>query len=465
MAFIFSTVTLVGWVAPMSAQEFPAFGGIEARLNANRPVNAETGFGAAVDVDLGWFNFAHLRTFVGADYFSASVDNVATGNTGDFRGIGARGGFKIDGLVGGPIRPHLMAALSATSVTATLDDPRANDLLEGFYVGAELGAGLIWPLNAAENFAVTTDLRHVFASNIKRSSLEVGIRYTIRGSNAYVKGPSFDPTIDKLAAQENERALAEAQERETVRLTEEREALRLTQEREAAQRAADQDAQTRQAQLNALQSQRDAEESRRIAEESRRFAAEAETARIAEVAARQQAERAAAAARAQAEEAQRAAGEAQDRAATAERQLYESLLDLDRLISNITGIQETERGMAVVLGQGLFASGQSTLSSTARTEVGRIATVLTQFTDAQIAVEGHTDGEGSELSNQRLSEGRAEAVRAALIAEGVHPDRLLLAGFGEGRPIATNETAAGRAENRRVEILILGARRPSGIAR
>ncbi|HEV2146439.1 MAG TPA: OmpA family protein, partial [Longimicrobiaceae bacterium] len=172
--------------------------------------------------------------------------------------------------------------------------------------------------------------------------------------------------------------------------------------------------------------------------------------------------RAAAEAAAREEAAARAAREAQQRTAEAERRLYESLLDLDRLIANVTGIQETERGLAVVVGQGLFATGQSSLSPRARDEVGRIAAVLQQFPEHRISVEGHTDAVGSEVANQRLSEQRAASVRAALIAEGVDPARVDAVGYGESRPVVGNATPAERAQNRRVEIVILGARRPAG---
>jgi outer membrane protein OmpA-like peptidoglycan-associated protein len=65
------------------------------------------------------------------------------------------------------------------------------------------------------------------------------------------------------------------------------------------------------------------------------------------------------------------------------------------------------------------------------------------------------------VTNQRLSEQRAEAVRAALIAQGLNPARVTMVGYGEGQPVADNETPAGRAQNRRVEMLIVGARRPA----
>jgi outer membrane protein OmpA-like peptidoglycan-associated protein len=116
--------------------------------------------------------------------------------------------------------------------------------------------------------------------------------------------------------------------------------------------------------------------------------------------------------------------------------------------------------LSVVLGEGLFAVGQSDLSPAARDEVGRIAAVLMQFPQHTISVEGHTDSTGSLELNQRLSEQRANAVRAALVSHGIDSGRVHMLGHGPSLPIADNTTPAGRAQNRRVEIVILGARRP-----
>ncbi|MDQ3518912.1 MAG: OmpA family protein [Gemmatimonadota bacterium] len=130
-------------------------------------------------------------------------------------------------------------------------------------------------------------------------------------------------------------------------------------------------------------------------------------------------------------------------------------------MTDVTEIRETERGLAIVLGQGLFASGQYQLSPRARSQIGTIGAVLAQYPDNRISVEGHTDSVGRELANQRLSEMRAEAVRAALIAERVDPARIDMAGYGQSQPVADNNTAEGRGRNRRVEIVIVGARRPA----
>jgi len=71
-------------------------------------------------------------------------------------------------------------------------------------------------------------------------------------------------------------------------------------------------------------------------------------------------------------------------------------------------------------------------------------------------VEGHTDSVGSEEMNQKLSENRAQAVRDFLVKQGVQPDNITAAGFGKTRPVADNNTASGRQQNRRVEMVVSG---------
>jgi outer membrane protein OmpA-like peptidoglycan-associated protein len=103
----------------------------------------------------------------------------------------------------------------------------------------------------------------------------------------------------------------------------------------------------------------------------------------------------------------------------------------------------------------LFDSGSSTLKAGAYQEINRVAQVLTQYPETRIQVAGHTDSDGSEAFNQDLSVRRAEAVRNALVAQGVSAARISTIGFGESQPIADNATAAGKQLNRRVVITIV----------
>ncbi|MBR9989859.1 MAG: OmpA family protein [Gemmatimonadetes bacterium] len=115
---------------------------------------------------------------------------------------------------------------------------------------------------------------------------------------------------------------------------------------------------------------------------------------------------------------------------------------------------ETDRGPAAVVGDAAFESGMVLVSSAARPAVESMADVLRAHPDRRIYIQGHTDGAGGELENQRLSELRAEAVRSLLVQAGIETDRLFAIGYGQARPIADNATPGGRALNRRVEIVI-----------
>ncbi len=87
--------------------------------------------------------------------------------------------------------------------------------------------------------------------------------------------------------------------------------------------------------------------------------------------------------------------------------------------------------------------------------LGQLATSIRQYPGTVVQVEGHTDSTGSAAYNQTLSENRAASVRSYLVQQGVEANRLIAVGYGMTRPIADNSTAAGRAQNRRVEILIV----------
>jgi outer membrane protein OmpA-like peptidoglycan-associated protein len=125
-------------------------------------------------------------------------------------------------------------------------------------------------------------------------------------------------------------------------------------------------------------------------------------------------------------------------------------------LQEIAAVKEEARGMVITLsGSVLFASGKWNLLQTAQMRLDQVAEALKATDDDKgIVIEGHTDTNGSAATNKALSLRRAEAVRQHLIAKGVPVDRISAVGVGESRPVADNDTAEGRANNRRVEIII-----------
>jgi outer membrane protein OmpA-like peptidoglycan-associated protein len=114
----------------------------------------------------------------------------------------------------------------------------------------------------------------------------------------------------------------------------------------------------------------------------------------------------------------------------------------------------TDRGLVLTLGDTLFATGKSELKSGATANLDRLTAFMNEYPQRTAAIEGFTDSMGSEEMNQSLSQRRADAVKGYLVGRGVGSDRLSASGRGENSPVADNESAAGRQQNRRVEILI-----------
>ncbi|MCC5970357.1 MAG: OmpA family protein [Pararhodobacter sp.] len=122
-------------------------------------------------------------------------------------------------------------------------------------------------------------------------------------------------------------------------------------------------------------------------------------------------------------------------------------------------VRNTGDEIVVTMGQDiLFATDSATLRADLRSDLRAIAANLQRYPDSAIVVTGHTDSTGSMAYNQSLSERRADSVAAVLIESGVSSRRVVAQGAGQTRPVASNDSAAGRAQNRRVEIVI----RPTG---
>lgn len=138
--------------------------------------------------------------------------------------------------------------------------------------------------------------------------------------------------------------------------------------------------------------------------------------------------------------------------AEAEKKLAAAMKSLEE----IAKIKEEQRGLVITLdGAVLFASGKTALLPIAQSKLDKVAEVLQQQSDdKKIVVEGHTDSVGSDDNNLKLSQKRAESVRTYLVSKGVQPDRISAVGKGETTPVADNKSPEGRANNRRVEIVV-----------
>jgi outer membrane protein OmpA-like peptidoglycan-associated protein len=150
-------------------------------------------------------------------------------------------------------------------------------------------------------------------------------------------------------------------------------------------------------------------------------------------------------------------------AASSDAQLQQALRDREdlraRLLQQFNLILETRdtaRGLVVNMSDVLFDSGKYTLRPLAREKLAKISGIVLGYPSLKLAVEGNTDSVGTESFNQQLSEQRAEGVRTYLTQQGVPESSTTATGFGKNRPIASNDTSAGRQQNRRVELIVSG---------
>jgi OOP family OmpA-OmpF porin len=127
--------------------------------------------------------------------------------------------------------------------------------------------------------------------------------------------------------------------------------------------------------------------------------------------------------------------------------------ELQRQLSDLQ-TQDTARGLMITLGDVLFETDKAGLKPGAQQRLYELVRFLLAHPDRKVVVEGHTDSRGSESYNLDLSQRRAESVRAFLTRSGVDSGRISAQGYGESYPVASNETSAGRLQNRRVEIYL-----------
>jgi len=197
-----------------------------------------------------------------------------------------------------------------------------------------------------------------------------------------------------------------------------------------------------QAESQAAQAQLQAQQATDQAAQAQLQAQQAAAAKAQADADRARAEADAAQARAQAQA-------ATQQASTAREQLREQL-------NAVLQTNETTRGLIVSMPDVLFATGQYSLTPDARVKLAKVSGILLSYPGLRMQVEGHTDSVGSDQYNQTLSEERAGAVRDFLVQQGVPMNNIAAVGYGKSEPIADNSTLEGRAQNRRVELVVSG---------
>ncbi|MDA8111830.1 MAG: OmpA family protein [Nitrospiraceae bacterium] len=131
----------------------------------------------------------------------------------------------------------------------------------------------------------------------------------------------------------------------------------------------------------------------------------------------------------------------------------EKIARLKAQLANLKA-RETNRGLVLTLGSVLFGVNKATIKPGGIKNIDKLADFMKEDPHRNVMIEGYTDNTGSRDYNQTLSEKRAEAVRDALVDKSIDSQRIVTKGFGEDYPVASNKTAAGRQQNRRVEIVI-----------
>jgi outer membrane protein OmpA-like peptidoglycan-associated protein len=161
-------------------------------------------------------------------------------------------------------------------------------------------------------------------------------------------------------------------------------------------------------------------------------------------------------AEAQAAQAQLAAQQAQQASQKAVDQTAQMREQLRNQLNSVLNTQETARGLIVNLSDVLFDTGKYSLKPDTKIKLAKVAGILQAYPGLKVQVEGYTDNVGGQEYNQKLSESRAQTVGDFLVAQGVPLANVTATGFGLNDPTADNSTAAGRAQNRRVQLVVSG---------
>jgi outer membrane protein OmpA-like peptidoglycan-associated protein len=288
---------------------------------------------------------------------------------------------------------------------------------------------------------------------------------------------------EEAYVQKRDKSTVETLARETVSTAEEARVMAVKQkvEEEAQAKAAadkkaaeDREAKARQDAIDEANRRKAAEDARVQAEKARaqaqaaqadaeRMKAEAEKARLEAEAARKDADAARAAAEQQkqalaveADKARKAAEESDRLRQEAEKEKADLRAQLLQQLNAVLATRDTARGLIASMSDVLFKTGSFELLSGARERLAKVSGIVIAHPGLHLEVEGHTDAVGSDEYNQKLSENRAGAVRDYLVSQGIPADAIVSRGLGKTQPVASNDTAEGRQQNRRVELVLSG---------
>jgi len=298
--------------------------------------------------------------------------------------------------------------LALEQVRSQLEELKADPELTG-YAPLALGEAER-ALRQAENATGETQRIHLIYMADRR----------IQIARAIAQREQLEQEVDRLGEERSELLVRASQlEAERARLEAERARMMSEATAEDAQRAREE---AMQAQHREAESERTARQAIEEAEQAKALAASSATA---------------------AQLARREADLALEQADTLRRQLENLQL------------RQTESGVVVTLGDVLFESGQTELREEAMASLVEVVDLLQSEPDKNIRIEGHTDSVGDANTNLEISQKRADAVLKALVSLGVDGSRVTTQGMGEDFPIASNETDQGRAQNRRVDVILL----------
>ena len=158
----------------------------------------------------------------------------------------------------------------------------------------------------------------------------------------------------------------------------------------------------------------------------------------------------------QAEEARQRAEQAEQRNQQLEAQQTQVRQQLMSQLNQVLQTRDSARGLIVSMPDVLFSTGSADLKPAARERLAKVAGILIAYPDIHVEVDGYTDSTGTAMFNQQLSQQRAGSVQSYLVQQGVPSSSIDTHGFGQENPVASNDSAAGRQQNRRVELVVSG---------